>query len=369
VILRCACAALLLGSVLVTTAMPPETTSQPDESDNSRQACGASILRDGRYHNSGGVDITPKSSHASLFYRFFLENRKKQEPVAELPVERRKREDYPKQPDHKTRITWLGHSAMLIEISGLRILTDPNFSQRASPISWAGPKRFTPPPISAEEIPDLDVVLISHDHYDHLDYDTIMALKGKTARFVAPMGVGERIIKWGVEKDKVTQLDWWGEFSPGGKVTLALTPTQHFSARGIFDRNKTLWGSWVIVGRESRVYFSGDTGMFGCFKDIGERYGPFDFTLMHIGAYADVWPESHMTPEEAVQAHLDLRGKTFIPMHWGTFRMAFHPWKEPAERFYTEALRREISFATPKAGQIIENPGPMPMEPWWREME
>ncbi|MDH5510042.1 MAG: MBL fold metallo-hydrolase, partial [Nitrospinota bacterium] len=274
--LRNVCGAMFLGSALLTSGSPPEPASE-QERNIPPQTCGKSILQEGRYQNIGAVDITPKSSHAAIFYRFFLEDRENQEPVAELTVERRRTEDYPKQPGEKTRITWLGHSAMLIETGGLRILTDPNFSQRASPISWAGPKRFAPPPISVEELPDLDAVLISHDHYDHLDYDTIMALMGKTARFVAPMGVGERIIMWGVEKDKVTQLDWWGEFALSDDMTLALTPAQHFSARGIFDRNKTLWGSWVIAGPESRVFFSGDTGMFDCFKDIGERYGPFDF--------------------------------------------------------------------------------------------
>jgi len=359
---------VLLGSFLLTAASPVERALGA-EVEESQPDCGGSILRDGRYHNIGDVDITPRSGHGSLFYRFFFEDRKDQEPKSALPVEKRKAEDYAAPPGQKTRITWLGHSAMLIEIGGLRILTDPNLGQRASPLSWAGPKRFTPPPISAEDLPGLDAVLISHDHYDHLDYKTIMALKEKTARFVAPMGVGGRMVDWGVEKEKVTQLDWWEEYSLEGKVTLALAPAQHFSARGLLDRNKTLWGSWVITTPESRVYFSGDTGMFGCFKEIGRRYGPFDFTLMHIGAYADVWPEAHMTPEQAIQAHVDLDGGVFIPMHWGTFRMAFHPWKEPAERFYNEAIRRNISFATPLAGVIVENPHALPRDPWWRELE
>ncbi|MDH4182607.1 MAG: MBL fold metallo-hydrolase [Nitrospinota bacterium] len=339
------------------------------DAERARPDCGASVFRDGVYHNIGGVDITPKSGHAGIFSRFFLEDRTGQEPKSELPIIKRTGAEFAQPPSRKTKITWLGHSAMLIEMEGYRILTDPSFSDRASPISWAGPKRFHPPPLPADETPPIDVLLISHNHYDHLDYETIMKLEGKVKKFLTPLKVGETLVQWGISREKVEQLDWWGEYRLDEKVTFALTPAQHFSARGIFDRNKALWGSWVIAGEGSRVYFSGDSGMFGCYKQIGRKYGPFDFTLMHIGAYADVWPLAHLTPEEAAQAHIDLRGKVFVPMHWGTYRMAFHPWKEPAERFYKEALRLGIQFSLPVAGQTIENPESLPQAPWWRDLE
>ena len=332
--------------------------------------CAASSrIFGGEYQNPGGVDITPSAGHATLFYRFFLDGREDQEPKSTLPVEPLTAEKLGSPPEDRVRVTWMGHSTLMIDIAGIRLLTDPNLSRRASPVSWAGPRRFLPLPMEAENFPKLDAVLISHNHYDHLDQATIRKLMDKTGRFLVPKGVGALLREWGAPEEKVVEMDWWQEYRLDGKLTLAYTPAQHFSARGLSDRNKALWGSWAVVGPGARVYFSGDTGMFDCFKTIGEKYGPFDFTLMHIGAYADVWPKAHMTPEDAVAAHMALRGGIFLPIHWGAFRMAFHPWKEPAERFYAEAQKSGIKFTLPKAGQMVDNVSPAPAEPWWRSFE
>lgn len=270
------------------------------------------------------------------------------------------------------RITWMGHSSVLVEMEGKRFLFDPVFSQRASPFQWVGPKRFHPVPVDWRALPELDAIIISHDHYDHLDYETISALASRTQRFLVPLGLSSHLVRWGVNKNKIIEQDWWQEHLMD-KVKFVATPAQHFSGRRMSNRNSTLWASWVIVGKQYRLYFSGDTGMFDGFKEIGKRYGPFDYTLMHIGAYVNqqeaeeytqVWNYIHMTPEEAVQAHKDIKGKIMLPIHWGTFRLAFHPWQEPATRMTKSS--QDVTTFIPMAGQWVEE-GPLPPQnAWWK---
>ena len=196
-----------------------------------------------------------------------------------------------------------------------------------------------------------------------------MKLKDKTRLFVTPVGVGQRLIAWGINDSKVIELDWWQETKINNSITLAATPAQHFSGRSLWDHNKTLWASWVIFNDNHRLYFSGDSGMFAGFNEIGNRYGPFDFTFMHIGAYAKEWAPMHMNPEEAIAAHYMLQGKVFVPIHWGTFRLAFHPWKEPAERLYQAALKHQLRFVIPIAGQSIDSQNLPKVKTWWREIQ
>jgi L-ascorbate metabolism protein UlaG (beta-lactamase superfamily) len=258
----------------------------------------------------------------------------------------------------------LGHSTLLMKLDGGWWLTDPVFSERASPVAWAGPKRFHAPPLGIDDLPPLRAVILSHDHYDHLDHDTILRLASKVALFVAPLGVGERLVAWGVERARVRELDWWDETTVGG-VRLAAVPAQHFSGRGMRDGDRTLWASWVIDTGALRLFFSGDTGYHADFKTIGTRYGPFDVTMLETGGYDRQWADVHMQPDETLQAHLDLRGRWLLPIHNGTFDLAFHPWYEPLERIRVLAGAAGVPLATPVMGTAWSLREPQAVPAWW----
>ena len=233
---------------------------------------------------------------------------------------------------------------MLLRLRGGWWLTDPVFSERASPVQFPGPKRFHAPPISLAELPPLRGVILSHDHYDHLDHRAIKALASKTEVFLSPLGVGDRLAAWGVSADRIRQFDWWQDVEIDG-LRLTATPAQHFSGRSLADSNRTLWSSWVIEDDELRVFFSGDSGYFDGFAEIGRRFGPFDLTLMETGAYDPQWPYVHMQPTETVQAHQDLRGRWLLPIHNGTFDLAMHAWDDP---FQQVALARRAASRSPR---------------------
>jgi len=259
----------------------------------------------------------------------------------------------------------LGHSTLLFKLQGKFWLTDPVFSERSSPVQWLGPKRFHAPPIRIDELPPIEAVILSHDHYDHLDRQSIMQLREKTAHFIAPRGVGDLLVDWGVEPAKVQQLHWWQATEVAG-VRLVATPAQHFSGRGLWDRNRTLWCSWVIQTPGQRIFFGADSGYFDGFKTIGERFGPFDLTLLEAGAYDARWTAIHMLPEQTVQAHQDLRGRWLLPIHNGTFDLAFHAWEQPYERVLQAARRQGVQVSTPIMGERIDLQNIHPGRPWWR---
>ena len=284
-------------------------------------------------------------------------------PAAALPVDTVRREALDAAPDRS--LYRLGHSTMLLKLRGQFWLTDPVFAERASPFRWFGPKRFHAPPIAHEDLPPLRGVILSHDHYDHLDRETVIALAEKTEVFLTPLGVGDRLIEWGIEATKVRQFDWWQGMEIDG-VAFTATPAQHFSGRSLFDGNSTLWASWVIVDHDLRVFFSGDTGYFDGFKAIGERFGPFDVTLLETGAYDEQWPYVHMQPEETVQAHVDLRGRWLVPVHNGTFDLAMHHWHEPFERVTALSIARGLSVSTPRMGERVDLAAPHRGDRWWR---
>lgn len=272
--------------------------------------------------------------------------------------------------DSSIAMTWFGHSSILMRIDGVTLLTDPVLvGKRASMFSFMGPERFAyDQHVEVGQLPKIDAVIISHDHYDHLDYPTIQALKQSVKKFYMPLGIGAHFEEWGVPKENIIELEWWDEITIEG-VTLALTPTRHFSGRAIRDRFKTLWGSWVIVGRDQRIYFSGDSGYFPGFKEIGDKYGPFDLTFMECGAYNEGWSEIHMFPEETAQAHLDLKGKLLMPIHWGKFDLSLHPWKESVQRLSKKAADEHISLFTPEVGQLITLRDSSALDFWWEEYE
>jgi len=264
-------------------------------------------------------------------------------------------------------ITWYGHASALVQIDGVRVLLDPVWSKRCSPSQLVGPRRLHPPPVALRELPALDAIVISHDHYDHLDMATVKALnRGQAAPFVVPLGVGAHLERWGVPAARIVELDWGQSASVAG-LRLTATAARHFSGRTL-ARNYTLWGSWVIAGATRRVFYTGDSGYFDGYADIGAEHGPFDATLIQVGAYDPSWPEIHMTPEEAVAAHLDLRGGLLIPVHWATFVLAFHPWGEPADRLWREAKARGVTLAVPRPGERIDVDDPPAVDGWWQAL-
>ena len=315
--------------------------------------------RDGMFHNRLPAVVVEQGGRASIAREFATKGRigKPLQPVAVTT---------PLLPTEATGLaaTWLGHATVLLEIEGHWILTDPVWSERVSPSATVGPRRNHPVPMAIEDLPPLDVVLISHDHYDHLDTATIDALAaGQDATFVVPLGIGGHLRRWGVPAHRIVELDW-DESARVAGLTLTCTEARHFSGRSLTN-NQTLWASWVLAGAERRVFFGGDTGYTPAFIGIGERHGPFDLTLLPIGAYDARWPDVHMDPREAVRAHRELGGGALLPIHWATFDLAFHDWSAPVEWVRDEAARHDVRLALPAPGGRFEPGGQLPVADWW----
>lgn len=288
-------------------------------------------------------------------------------PDWSIPVEKLSTDYFENFPDSLTRLTWFGHSALLLEMDGKKIFLDPMLGSVPAPHPMLGSKRFNDTlPIAIENLPDLDAVLISHDHYDHLDYGSIKKLNNKVGHFYVPLGVGAHLRSWGVSAEKITEMDWWEQMDFNG-ITLVSTPARHFSGRGVLDRASTLWCSWVIQGKNVTIFFGGDSGYDKSFAEIGKKYGPFDFAMLECGQYDKQWPEIHMQPEETVQANIDLNSKLLMPIHWGAFKLGLHPWTEPALRVTKKALELNVKLATPRIGQPIILGEVTPSSNWWEK--
>lgn len=326
-------------------------------------AAEPALQQDGRYRNQADLprDGVWKKLRIGLKY-LLLSKPAGTRPASAIAVQPLDREQLIKAPD---RSLWrLGHSTVLLKLHQRFFITDPVFAERASPVQWAGPLRFHQPPLSLDQLPPITAVILSHDHYDHLDEDAIRALAGRAEHFLAPLGVGDLLGEWGVPKEKVRQLDWWQETTIDG-IRFVATPAQHFSGRGLFDSNRRLWASWVVMDSDLRVFFSGDTGYFPGFREIGERYGPFDLTLIETGAYNVNWPNVHMQPEQSLQAHLDLRGRWMLPVHNGTFDLSTHTWQEPFERISALAAKAQVQLSTPRIGERVSLDAPQRGQAWW----
>jgi L-ascorbate metabolism protein UlaG (beta-lactamase superfamily) len=268
------------------------------------------------------------------------------------------------------RATWLGHSTVLIEIDGKRVITDPVWGPRASPSSLAGPKRFQPAPVPLRSMPAVDLVLVSHDHYDHLDYATIRQLAKTDVPFVTSLGVGAHLEAWGVRPERIVELDWWESHTlPGSELTVTAAPSQHFSGRSLSDGNATLWSSMVLRSRRHAVFFSGDTGLTPEYRTIGERLGPFDLVMIEIGAFHPAWGNIHLGPENALKALALLGGGAFLPVHWGTFNLALHAWDQPAETLFELAPRAGVQLIMPRLGEPTEPASGEYAKPWWRAVD
>ena len=275
-----------------------------------------------------------------------------------------------KKPASGLRATWLGHSTVLIEIDGLRVLTDPVWGSRASPSRLVGPKRFQPVPVALHAMPPVDLVVISHDHYDHLDYPTIRELARTDVPFVTSLGVGSHLESWGVPPEHITELDWWESYTlQGADLTVTAAPSQHFSGRGLHDRNATLWSSLVMRSRKHAVFFSGDTGLTTEYAVIRERLGPFDLVMLEVGAFHPSWGHIHLGPENALQALSPLGGGAFLPVHWGTFSLAMHAWDDPAETLLALGPKRGAQLIMPRLGEPVEPVRVERVAPWWRAVD
>ena len=272
---------------------------------------------------------------------------------------------YASKPSSGLRITWLGHSTLLVELDETTLLIDPVWGPRASPFSWVGLKRWYESPLALDELPDIDAVLISHDHYDHLDEYTVKQLAESVPMFVTPLGVGSHLAYWGIAESAITELAWWEKIDIKG-TQITATPARHASGRHLLDQGKTLWAGFSLKGSQS-IYYSGDTGLFPGFKEIGERLGPFDMTMIEVGAYNRNWPDWHLGPEQAVLAHQWVKGKRFLPLHWGLFNLAQHNWTEPMERVLYASERLNLPVLTPQPGLPFE-PGITDLKKWWPDL-
>lgn len=317
------------------------------------------------FRNPSGKGAGLKGNPLPVLGEYFF-GRNQRVPPAALPV-LRPHDAWQAPIDTGLRVTWLGHSTVLLEMDGHRVLTDPVFGDRASPLSFAGPKRFHPVPASLDELPSMDAVLLSHDHYDHLCAATMRALAAKDMPIVTSLGVGARLEALGIAPERIFELDW-GESVHVRGLRFTATPCQHFSGRSTSDRNHTLWSSWVLTGDRHRVFFSGDTGLSPDFADTGRRYGPFDLVMLEIGAFHESWGDIHLGPENALRVFSMLGGGTLLPVHWGTFSLAMHDWDEPAETLLRLAAETSARVITPRLGEVIEPVRIEEATPWWRAL-
>jgi L-ascorbate metabolism protein UlaG (beta-lactamase superfamily) len=321
----------------------------------------------GKFVNEISTGMSMSLSDQLSMIKDVFSTAKDRNPNSEIPIDPI---DWNNIKTEKDSVTWFGHSAYLLSVDNKKLLVDPMLGPIASPVSFAGSKRYKYSEDMLniiDELPPIDGVFISHDHYDHLDYQSIVKLKNKVSHFFVPLGVSAHLIKWGVPKEKITELNWWDEMEYQG-ITISLTPSRHFSGRGIFNSNTTLWGGWVILGKNTRLYTSGDGGYGPHFKEIGDKYGPFDITLIEGGQYDRHWSDIHMMPEQSVQANLDVNGKNMMLMHWAAFTLAFHGWNEPIERAIKEAEKQQVNLIAPKIGEtvLLDSDLSIPPSSWWK---
>jgi len=321
--------------------------------------------REGRF-----VNLEPEAPSTTSLLDYTMrqfsgdEVREPPKPVPVLAVDKAALASPP--PAAGLRAFWIGHASTYAEIDGVRLLLDPVFAEHVSPLP-VGPRRFHAPPIALADLPKIDAVLISHDHYDHLDMDTVRALAARGSKFFVPLGIGAHLERWGVPAAQVEELEWWQERTLGNGVRIVCTPTRHYSGRGLNNRSSTLWSSWAVVGPKHRFFYSGDTGYAKLFQDIGARLGPFDLAFIKIGAYGPgaAWTDIHMTPEQAVQVNRDVRARRMFPVHWSTFNLAYHDWDEPIRRTLAEAKRAGVDLVTPRLGEWVDANREFRSTPWW----
>ncbi|UNP78764.1 MBL fold metallo-hydrolase [Bacillus nitratireducens] len=317
-----------------------------------------------KYINQIHTDVSFKPKDIIGLMSDYFKIKTKLRPIKNLPIVLSNKDN-----ESLESVTWFGHSASLLKIEGKKLLLDPMFGDASSPFPLFNSKRYSGAfSLERDDLQEIDAIIISHNHYDHLNYKSIMQLKDRVKHFYVPIGVARYLIKWGVSPNKISEHNWWDEIT-FDNIKLVCTPARHFSGRSMTDRDCSLWCSWVILGQEAKVFFSGDSGYAPHFKEIGNKYGPFDLTLMECGQYDARWSAIHMLPEETVQAHIDVKGELLVPIHWGAFTLALHEWSAPIERVTKEANRLGVNIATPQIGEAITlQSKDFPTAAWWREV-
>lgn len=359
----CRLALLLVAAAVAGCAIG--TPCKPPVAVGGRTPTAPFSPEDCRFHNLPNPDARASESGWKIWTRFLTTSKQDTRPAEPLPVRPVTRAQLDALDPGANHLIRLGHSAVLLKLRGAYWLIDPMFGERASPVSFAGPKRFQPTPIALADLPPIEGVILSHDHYDHLDVGSIEGLRDRVRRYFVPLGVGARLRDMGVAADRIEEFDWW-QAGRLGDVQLTATPAQHFSGRGLTDRDRTLWASWVIQSGDQRIFYSGDSGYFPGFKQIGERFGGFDITLMENGAYDAYWPSVHMQPEESVRAFRDVRARVLLPMHNSAFDLALHTWHDPLDRIADIAEREGIDLATPQLGEVVTIGLPRQNVRWWQ---
>jgi L-ascorbate metabolism protein UlaG (beta-lactamase superfamily) len=298
------------------------------------------------------VMMTEEGNYWKALRKFFfsVENDRPSDPVESIEFDKSKFVES----TEGIQYTWFGHSTVLLNMDGKIIITDPVFSKAASPVSFFNKAFKFEDDFSVDILPELDVVLISHDHYDHLDYETILKINTKTKKFIVPLGVDAHLLRWGIPSTKIEIADWGDTISIDSCLNYISTPARHFSGRGTKDRNTTLWCSWVIESNNQKIFFGGDSGYGKHFKEIGNKYGPFDLTMIECGQYNENWNQIHAMPEQSVQANVDLQGKRMLPIHWSKYKLSIHSWTEPIERAVKESEIKNCSIELVRIGEIIE---------------
>ncbi|QKI88612.1 MBL fold metallo-hydrolase [Thiomicrorhabdus xiamenensis] len=325
----------------------------------------ASFYQDGVFASAMDQQNLGFTETSKILWELFVQDTQGLEPEnGQIPVHRLSREDLLAMPEGS--VVRFVHSTLLFRLDNRFVLTDPVFSERTSPVPFFGPKRFHDLPITLDEMPFIDILILSHNHYDHLDEPTLRALKDRIGHVYTTLGIKSHLLNLGFDPSQVSELDWW-EAAENDTLKITVAPAQHFSGRGLFDRNKTLWASWVIKSAQYNLYFGADSGYFDGFREIGERLGPFDMTFLENGAYNQRWRKIHMMPEETVQAHLDLGGKWLFPIHNGSFKLSMHPWKEPFERISKAAAGKGVKATFPIMGEVTSLQNPAGQSAWWQQ--
>ena len=362
-------ARLRSGWLVATACSIAACASTPDEEALKRyRASQQYSAQEQRFHNGPNPDLKPHASGFQIWSRFLFADKSgtvPQDPIPVRPVTPAQLQALPSNANHLIR---LGHSSHLLKLQGQYWLIDPVFGERVSPFSFIGPKRFHPTPLALQDLPPIAGLVLSHDHYDHLDEPTIKFLLGKVERYFVPLAVGQRLRDMGVAPERIVELDWWQAEQHAG-VAITATPSQHFSGRTLSDRNSTLWASWVLQAGGQRIFYSGDSGYFPGFKTIGDKLGPMDVALMENGAYDVYWPSVHMTPEETVQAFVDVRGQLLYSVHNSTFALAMHAWREPLDRLSALTAQQGLALATPEIGEVLTVGQARHNALWWQSLK
>lgn len=353
-------------SVLLSGVLMTSCANYPNSSVHTLNRIESSPqFSEGKFRNEQEIQVFSWSKTWAATKEVLFNKSKQSVPEEAPPIQQLSQDEFNLDAKDALSFARLGHSTLLIQMSGKYFLTDPVFSERVSPVQWMGPKRFHPVPMDIDSIKEIEAVIISHNHYDHLDEGSIKQLKDKVNNFVVPLGIGDKLIAWGVDENKITQLDWWENLKLND-IEIISTPAQHFSGRGITDSDETLWSSWVIRNPQHSLYFSGDTGYFPGFKEIGNKYGPFDYAFMECGAYNELWRDIHMMPEDSMQAFKDVKGKVMVPIHNGTFDLSTHAWFDPMEQITQLAQKNDVTLLLPQIGQLVKKDEMFVTSTWWK---